>query len=269
MDPDPAKDETLAAQVERAKQYPFSQPNGSYVFTHHGSHHLAEPGGIDPNELELAPELGSTTFAGLCAELGSKPAYADTRRIPVFGYGSNSSPDALAHKFSARPKVAIPVIRCRIPDYDVVFSSHLSRGYVPGAIYPSRGSTLTGFLTCLTPRELSLMNSTERNGVNYELTPLEGAVGHLDNGETIRSPQVYHGLHGVLKIDGGPVAVGGTESADRTFPEWPEIRILEKVHALLAPELELDRFIAICLTDQDRRDDYTELLKKSVIGSGL
>ncbi|MCB0829143.1 MAG: gamma-glutamylcyclotransferase, partial [Solirubrobacterales bacterium] len=242
---------------------------GSYVFTHRGSHYLTEPGGTDQNRLKLAPELGPTTFAALCDELGDRHGYAETERIPVFGYGSNSSPDALAHKFSALPIVAIPVIRCRVPDYDVVYSSHFSRGYVPGAIYPSRGSTLTGFLTCLTPDELNLMNATERSGVNYELVPLEGAVGHLDNGETIRNPLVYHSLHGTLRIDGGPVAVGGTTSSDRTFPEWTETRILEKVHALLAPELKLDRFIAICLTDQEKRDHYTELLKQSEIGSHL
>lgn len=241
-----ATDRDLAAVIERARRYPFEQPAGSYLFRH---------GYPAPLTLD---EIAAGNFTDTKA----------TGRVPVFGYSSNSSPDALAVKFAALPEVEIPVIRCRIPDFDVVYSSHISAGYVPGVIHPSPGTTLNGYLTCLTAEELALMNLSERLGTNYELAPLAEAAGRLETGEEIEAPLAYLGLHGHLTVEGSPVAVTGTRVDGRTFNEWPEARMLEMVRSLLTPELGLDEFAAITVTDLERRDRLTAQLKQSEIGSG-
>ena len=268
MDPEKATGSELAALIERAKRYPFSQPKDSYIFTHQGLHPLTAPGGNRVADLEFTVDSEPASFAGLCASLGNDPAYAEADRTPVFGYGSNSSPEALALKFAEETGVAIPVIHCEIPDYDVVYSGHVSHGYIPGVIFPSPGSTLAGYFTCLTAGELKVMDHSERTGVNYRLAPLAGATGRLENGETIADLLVFLGLQGHLEQDGGPIAVEGTATTGRSFPAWPEARMLETVRSLIAPELDLNQFISSVITDDDQRDSYTAKLKQSELGPG-
>ncbi|MBK5111453.1 MAG: gamma-glutamylcyclotransferase [Thermoleophilia bacterium] len=268
MDPEQATGSELAALIERAKRYPFSQPKDSYIFTHRGSYPLTAPGGNTPTDLQFTIDSGPASFTGLCASLGNDPAYAEAERTPVFGYGSNSSPEALALKFAEEKGVAIPVIHCEIPDYDVVYAGYVSRGYIPGMIHPSPGATLAGYFTCLTAAELKIMDQSERLGVSYSLAPLTGATGRLENGETVEDPLAFIGLQGHLKKDGSPIAVEGTAATGRTFPAWPEIRMLETVRSLVAPDLKLDRFSSTAMTDVDRRAVFTARLQETELGPG-
>jgi hypothetical protein len=252
---------TVEELVERAKRYPFQRPPGSYVFTHGRLYPVPHPAGPWTPELLVAEADEAIGFAEVCARTGADTDYATAARTPVFGYSSNASPDALAHKFALLSHVAIPVIRCRVADWDAVYSCHFSRGYVPGAIHPSPGAELSGTISWLTDEELELMHASERLGTNYELRPLTGAVATFETGETRAEPLAYHTLHGELRIDDLPVAVGGTVAGNRRFGSLTEVELLELVHGRIAPDQSLDQMIASAIESVETQEALTRKLK--------
>lgn len=216
--------------IERAKAYPFRRPECSYIFTHDHEHLL-----------EGHPDTWEVDLEGL---------------TPVFGYSSNPSPVALAHKFAAIPEVHIPVIACQVEGYDAVYSSHVSAGYIPATIHPSGGTRIQGFMTYLNEVELQTMNDSESLGVNYELVELE-------DGTELERPLSYVSLHGQLEIDGSLRAVPGTIAKDRKFEEMAQREVLEKVIETVAPEERTDQFIGTAIANLTRRKAWTAKLKES------
>jgi hypothetical protein len=271
-------DRTIEELVERAKTYPFPRQPGSFVFTHGRLYPVPHPAGPWSPEMEIAEGDRTITFAQLCervaaeeAPRGGAPdtqarpattaAYACAERTPVFGYSSNASPDALSHKFAMLPHAVIPSIRCRVANWDAVFSCHVSRGYIPGAIHPSPGTELHGTMSWLTDEELELMNASESLGTNYEFRPLKGASARFETGETILSPWVYFTLHGELRINDLPVAIEGTIADNRRYGVMTEAEILELARARIAPEQDLDQMIASAVESFETQKDLTARLK--------
>jgi len=254
-------EQTVEELVKRAKRYPFERPSGSYLFTHGRLYPVPHPAGPWTPELVVAEADEAISFEQICARTGADPEYATASRTPVFGYSSNASPDALAHKFALLPHVAIPVIRCRVSDWDAVYSCHFSRGYIPGAIHPSPGAELTGTISWLTDEELELMHASERLGTNYEFRPLEDTVATFENGKTRSEPLAYHTLHGELRIDDLPVAVEGTVTENRRFGVLTELEILELVREKIAPDQSLDQMVASAIESVETQEALTARLK--------
>jgi hypothetical protein len=267
---------TIEELVERAKGYPFPRPPGSFVFTHGRTYPVPHPAGPWTPELEVADGENTITFAELCEQAGAgspraeltpglpdSPAtdYACAERTPVFGYSSNASPDALSHKFAVLPHAVIPSIRCHVLDWDAVYSCHVSRGYIPGAIHPSPGAELHGTMSWLTDEELELMNASESLGINYEFKPLKGAVATFENGETVTSPLAYFTLHGELRINDLPVAVAGTVADNRRYGVMAETEVLELARQQIAPEQELEQMIAAAIESFETQQELTAKLK--------
>ena len=171
--------------VERARRYPFARPSGSFVFTRGRTYPVPHPAGPWTPDLEIADGDSTITFAELCDRVGTGSVaaadYACDERTPVFGYSSNASPDGLAHKFAVLNHAVIPSIRCRVQEWDAVYSCHFSKGYIPAAINPSPGTELHGTMTWLTDEELELMNDSENLGTNYEFRPLKGTARPVRN----------------------------------------------------------------------------------------
>jgi hypothetical protein len=269
-DPALAHARTLAELVERAKGYPFARPSGSYVFTHGRTYPVPHPAGPWSPDMEIADGDRTLSFAELCERVSRAPVgagralpagYAFADRTPVFGYSSNASPDALAHKFAMLPHTVVPAIRCHIIDWDVVYSCHVSKGYVPGAIHPSPGTELHGTMSWLTDEELELMNASESLGTNYEFKPLKGAVATFENGESLSSPWVYFTLHGELRINDMPVAVAGTTADNRRYGVMAETEILELAHPQIAPGQDLDQMISTAIESFETQQALTARLK--------
>jgi hypothetical protein len=223
--------------IERAKQYPFRRPVCSYVFTHDHEHLLE--GHPDGWEIDL------------------------TDLTPVFGYSSNASPVALAHKFASIPEVHIPVIAFDLDDHDAVYSGHISAGYVPAMLHRSPGTTLHGFMTYLNEAELEIMDISESRGENYELRELEGLTGRFEDGTEQHGIRTYTGLHGLIELDGSPVAVAGTEAAGRTFPVMEQAQIVDRVIEEVAPGTGHDEFIGRAIASRTQRRGWTAKLKDS------
>lgn len=224
--------------IERAKAYPFRQPRCSYIFTHDHEHLL-----------EGHPGTWEVDLDGL---------------TPVFGYSSNPSPVALAHKFASIPEVHIPVIAFEVEGYDAVYSSHVSSGYVPATIHPSPHTRLLGYMTYLTEEELETMNDSESLGVNYELAALD-ATGRFEDGTELERPLSYVGLHGQLEIDGTLRAVAGTQAKGRRFEETLQADVVERVIEAVAPDTARDQFIGTAIASLIQRKAWTAKLKESVL----
>lgn len=222
--------------IERAKSYPFRRPQCSYIFTHDHEHLL-----------EGHPTTWEIDLDGL---------------TPVFGYASNPSPVALAHKFAAIPEVHIPVIAFEVEGYDAVYSSHVSAGYIPATITPSGGTRIQGFMIYLNEQELKTMDDSESRGVNYELLELD-ATGRFEDGVELERPLSYVSLHGVLQIEGEPRAVPGTEAKGRKFQEMAQWDALEKVIETVAPDVGDDQFIGTSIANLTQRKAWTAKLKES------
>lgn len=257
----PKHEHTVEALVERAKGYPFERPPGSYLFTHGRLYPVPHPAGPWTPELQVAEADGTIGFEQVCARTGAAADYATAARTPVFGYSSNASPDAIAHKFAMLGHVAIPVIRCQVTGWDAVYSCHFSRGYIPGAIHPSPGTVLSGTISWLTDEELDLMHASERLGTNYELRPLANAVATFETGETRAEPLAYFTLHGELRINDLPVAVGGTIAENRRFGCMSELDLLELAREQIAPDQTLDQMIASAIESVETQETLTARLK--------
>lgn len=189
------------AVLRRALTYPYAVPLGSYLYRDGQAHEL-------PEDLDLRS------------------------RTPLLSYGANAAPEALAIKLAALPGEPLPVLRSEFPDFDVVYSAHVSPyGAVPATLLESPGTVAPVFVIHPTAEQQALLTASEPN---YDL---------VEVGETA----AFRSKHGCLEIDGSPVALAAVRSEGRTLPELDEPAMLERVRAHLEPELELEEFVLRCV----------------------
>ncbi|HEY6731802.1 MAG TPA: hypothetical protein VI039_12365 [Solirubrobacterales bacterium] len=131
-----------AAILERALDYPYATPEGSYLYR-------------DGQAAEL-PAAG--------------PDLAE--RSPLLAYGANAAPEALARKLSPLPGEEMPVLQSELEGFDVVYSAHVSPyGAVPATLLESPGTLAPVFITYPTPRQRALLTASEPN---YDLVEVAG-----------------------------------------------------------------------------------------------
>jgi len=201
----PAPGEVLA----RAAAYPFPAPLRSFVQVGDRTHDLPE-----------TPDL--------------------VGRRPLLAYGANASPQVLAEKLAALPEEPLPVLRGGLADFDVVYSAHVSPyGAVPSTLQRSPGTIAPASAAYPTAEQEEAIVATEPN---YELAQLALEV-RTEEGEELSVLDAFVSRHGCLALDGGEVAVAAIEAEGRRFPSLGEIEVLERVRAILAPELDLERFV--------------------------
>ncbi|HKF82493.1 MAG TPA: hypothetical protein VKB23_05990 [Solirubrobacterales bacterium] len=191
-----------AAILERALAYPYAAPDRSFLYRDGRAVALPADG----------PDLDG--------------------RTALLSYGANAAPEALARKLASLPGVELPVLRAELPDFDVVYSAHVSPyGAVPGTLAESLGTTAPVFVLHPTPEQHALLTASEPN---YDLFEVDGIAA-------------YRSKHGCLSLDGSPVALAAVRSLGRTLPELDEPAILERVRAHLEPQLSLEQFVRSCV----------------------
>lgn len=207
-----AEEQHPHAILARAARYPYEVPLRSFVQT-----------GARTAELSRLDEL-------------------DLRhRTAVLAHGANASPEVLTRKLAALPAVPLPVLRAELDDFDVVYSAHISPyGAVPSTLQRSPGTTVPVFVAYPTPEQLTLLTATEPN---YELRDLGELTLRTEFGERSARPRTYLSRHGCLALEDSEVALAMIEAAGRRFPSMGEVEVLEHVRHLLAPELDLERFV--------------------------
>jgi hypothetical protein len=199
--------------LARAVAYPYAAPLHSFVQT--GSHTVELLRGDD---LDLAG------------------------RDAVLAYGANAAPAVLARKLAALPEVPLPLIYAELVGFDVVYSAHISPyGAVPSTLQRSPGTSSPVHIAYPTAEQLALLAETEPN---YELVDLTDYRVHCEVavGEPVRL-RAFISRHGCLAIDDAEVALAAIESDPRRFRAMGEVEVLEHVRHLLAPELDLERFV--------------------------
>lgn len=161
-------------------------------------------------------------------------------RRPLLAYGANASPAVLARKLAALPAEPLPVLRAELAGFDVVYSAHISpNGAVPSTLQRSPGTTAPVYVAYPTAEQEQALTATE---LNYELARL-ALEARTEEGEAISLVEAFVSRHGCLSLDGGEVALAAIQSAGRRFPSMGEVEVLERVRHILAPELELERFV--------------------------
>jgi len=162
-------------------------------------------------------------------------------REPLLAYGSNAAPAVLARKLAALPSEPLPLLRAELADFDVVYSAHISPyGSVPATLQRSPGTTAPVFVAYPTAAQRQLLTATEPN---YELRELSGLSLRTELPDPLTAVHAYVSRHGCLAIEDSEVALAAVESAARRFPAMGEVEVLERVRHLLAPELDLERFV--------------------------
>ena len=138
--------------VERAIDYPYEIPERSFV------------------------QAGERTL-----DLPDKPGLGP--RVPVLAFGSNAAPEVLVRKFEMTAESdTVPVVRAQLSDFDIVYSAHISAyGSIPAAIQVSPGTTVSTYVTYLTPEQLRMMSRTEPN---YTLARLGSVSCRLETGRS-------------------------------------------------------------------------------------
>jgi hypothetical protein len=166
-------------------------------------------------------------------------------RSPLLAYGANAAPAILGRKLAALPDQPLPVLRAELDDYDVVYSAHISPyGAVPSTLQRSHGTTTPIFLAFPSVEQERLLTATEPN---YELRRLGGLAIRTQLDQPPDLADVYLSRHGCLTVDGSEAALAAVEAANRRFPSLGEVEILERVRHVLAPELDLERFVVTSL----------------------
>jgi hypothetical protein len=162
-------------------------------------------------------------------------------RAPLLAYGANAAPAILARKLAELPLQPLPVLRAELDGFDIVYSAHISPyGAVPSTLQRSPGTTTPVFVAYPTPEQEALLSATEPN---YELRRLSELTLRTELGEPPNALNAYVSRHGCLALDDAEVALAAVAAAGRRFPSMGEVEMLEHVRHLLAPELDLERFV--------------------------
>jgi hypothetical protein len=225
--PPPAPAEIL----ERALGYPFPRPRSSVL--------------ID---------------AGRVRELGELDARLAAARTPVLAYGSNASPESLGWKFPHERDAVVPLLRARMRDVDVVYSSHIAvYGSIPATLQGSPGTQAETFVALLTDDQLALVASWEINATYEELAiDVEPEVG-----EPPPAVGAFVSRHGCLTRDGAELAVAEVPARGRRFAALTQPEALEHVRASVAPDATLGEFVLGNVRDYERARAYTAELRRT------
>ena len=221
--------------VALAKDYPFAIPAGSYVFTGDG--------------VRAADAVDEGHLAG---------------RVALLAVGANGAPAALARKLGdAAAGAAIPVLAATLHGFDVVYSAHLSPyGAIPGTLLPAPGAVAHLHVIHPDPRELAILHRTEPNYVFGELSGIDLRPA---GAEPIAAVRAYISRHGCLAVDGRPVGVAGIRVEGRVEPALSEPAVLEVARERLAPDADLDAFIAENVRDPELARRRTAELRTTAI----
>lgn len=223
-----------AAELARARDYPYAIPRRSFVY---------RDSGIDAFD------------SALCRD-----------RTPVLAIGSNQSPDRLAQKFGDDASHVIPVQRTRLQNFDVVYAAHISSyGAVPAMLQVSEGSEVELAVTWLNDGQLQIMTRSEVYAANYALAVLDGLRLRFEGGGETSRAYAYVSRRGSLRHAEGALALAAIGCRGRRFPATSTHRALEVVRMRVAPDMPADAFVLALIDDQAFRQEVASELSEDAI----
>lgn len=208
--------------VRRVLSYPFEVPSRSYVVA--GGRYEELP------DSALPPDVSG--------------------RRPVLALGSNQSPQRLIEKFKDGAFGAIPVIRARLRDFDIVYSAHVAAyGSIPATLRHCPGAAVTLFVNWLNETQLMRMHKTETATGNYHFGRLDGITLRMETGSDLTSAFVYVGRRGALARNGAPVALAPVKAENRVWPALDQRQVQALVRDKLASGQPLESFVQNAIAD--------------------
>ena len=247
----PAVPHALPQTVSRdaiafALRYPFAIPPHSYLYLDGAGLPLEFPAGGGLAHARVRVGGASPSLAEFAHARGMDAEALFGKRSAVLSFGSNAAPEQLARKFSGLPgPVLIPVLRAELAGFDAVYSAHIARyGSVPAALAAAPGCAVQVFVNFLDDEQLRLMHRSEGVGRSYAFSRLEDIDLRLDGGGALDRVCFYRSCAGVLVRDGLPIALAAIPARRRRFPALDQRGVLDWVRGRLAPELDLESFIA-------------------------
>jgi hypothetical protein len=212
--------------VAHALSYPFRIPARSYVMA-----------------------------GGHCRELDAgAPAPDVAGRRPVLAAGSNQSPERLIRKYGTAAFGAIPVVRARLHDFDIVYSAHVSAyGSIPATLWPCPGTTVTLFINWLDRPQETRMHETEVPSGNYHFGSFAGIRVRAEQGGELSAAFAYISRRGALLKGGRPVALSAVAAENRRWPALGQDQVQGHVRDRLEPGRPLDAFVRAAIDDADER----------------
>ena len=184
----------------------------------------------------------------------------------MLAVGSNQSPEQLTRKFGHIEEWEIPVQRCSLAGFDVVYSAHIARyGSVPAMLQSDPGTTVTLFVNWLDDSQLAAMHETELSHGNYHYGRLDGIALNLEGGDTLASVHGYFSRRGHVLHEGDGVALAKVPAQYRRRPARDTAQMLAHVHERIDPAHSLDEFILRLIEEDDyRRKIIEELMTDAV-----
>jgi hypothetical protein len=213
----PGQQLTCGQLVALGLSYPYPRQPGSYLFVNGVAYPYV---GLDHMPLmDARVRAGGKTISAraLLEQLGLG-YLVGVPRVPVIAYGSNANVASLTRKFvtpDAPGPAVVPVVKGTLGDFDVTWSPRfVLNGAMPATIVPSRGTTVSAWVTWLDPSELVRMNATESVGTLYSYGYLSGARLSVA-GPPAGRPGLYVSCFGALRVGGGDLAVRGVPASHR------------------------------------------------------
>ena len=168
--------------------------------------------------------------------------------MPVLAIGSNRSVAQLIRKFPEAE--CLPVERCRIIDYDVVYGARISGyGAVPATLIRSPGTQVDVAITWLSPAQLEIMDRSEGLGDGYCWATLPGEHVSLErlHGRPIG---VYVTARGAWAgVDGDPVALAAVNAIERRLDARHSAWVLSAVNDQIGGADSFETFLQSLVGD--------------------
>ena len=199
------------------------------------------------DSLVRTPHGEVSALGGYCESLGlARPA----RTTALLSYGANASPEALVRKLGREAVVAIELTSAA--DLDVVYSAHVSpSGGLGAALQASPGTVVEVAVVHLGDDDLAAVDATEPN---YDRRTLP-ALGI----------EAYVSKHGCLTLDGANVALAAVPARARRLPELATIDAVDAVRRRLAPDRDLESFVAENVADRELAAERTAVLRAEAL----
>jgi hypothetical protein len=218
-----------------ALDYPFPHPPESFVFS---DGEVLEPGALP---------------------------WRSEGRFPVIAYGSNRSPAVLRRKYAGHSGVLLPTLRAQLTDFDVVYAAMVSTlGPVPATLAPAPGAECEVAVQFLTPDQLERMHRSERVGVSYGFGELPAGLIEID-GVGSSPCWFYHCLYGILRHEGGPIALAEVSCRGRRWPAFTQREVQSLVRHRLGSTATPHEFLVEHIADEGIRRDRIARLRADAI----
>jgi hypothetical protein len=208
-----------SAALERAIEYPWVRPIGSYFLTGDRVQLLAE---LSEGEREQTIEEFDSERGG---------------RVPLIAIGSNAAPETLQRKFAHFPAEedrAVLALTGRLHGFDVgVAAQPAIYGSMPATLFPSPGTAVGATLLWVTSNQFTQLTWTE---LSYRLGRLRTRFEVNEVETSFDEVLVYVSRFGAFCPDGVPVALAAIPADGRTAPALSQEELLDAAAAIALGE---------------------------------